>query len=84
MNNSTDLGNLDNLIELGLVGYNYTRIRDQIGGDPISPSKSILVYIMFAGIFSTIFVIGYLFLENEGDWDKVFADDENYGGMSYE
>ena len=76
--------NFENIIELSLPGYNYTRVREQIGADPISPSKSILVYILIAGVISTILVIGYHFVINEGNWDAVFADDDNYNyGNSY-
>ena len=84
MNNSISelQGNFDNIIELELQGYDYEKVREQIGGSPISPSKSILVYIVVAGLISTIFVIGYHFVINEGDWGKVFSDDENAGGSN--
>ena len=52
-------------------------IRKQIAGEPVNPVKSIFVYIAISLAFSTIVVIGYFFCMYDGDWDRVFKDDDN-------
>ena len=65
-------------LNLNTIGYDYEKVRDQVGADPVNPWFSIAVYFGIALIFSTFCVISYYLMENDGDWGKVFSDEDGW------
>ena len=63
-------------LNLNTIGYDYDKVRDQVGSDPVNPFMSIVVYFGLAFVFSTFCVITYYLIENDGDWNRVFEDDD--------
>ena len=63
-------------LNLNTIGYDYDRVKEQVGAGPVNPFFTILIYVGISLIFSTMCVISYYLCEYDGDWNKVFEDDD--------